>query len=457
VSSAVSPRLGGRERPMASGRSGLVAVFVCAAAATDLNVSFASGLEGRLLANAATFLWLGATGAYLALTFGRGDRAGPRTRLLGHDRAYIGWLGLVSASMLWSVSASASFKAMVPLAVVWFAALLLCTVPAADVVRAVLVVACVVAVLSLALVAIDTQLAYQPISSTGGDELRGVFRHQLRLGAFMALALGLLVIARLKGDIERVRTKSTLVNGSVIVLLAGVLLMSRSRTYGAAAAVALVLTLLLSRRGRRKWVVLIVGVIVVLAVVNQFDALWIGLQDAGFDTTLTGRTNIWNRTLSGVTQKSRWLGHGFGTLKLPTFDYLFPMYYRPGHAHSSYIQAYFETGIVGLMALIGLVVVQLVVAWRHSVRCNTFSYGLFLVLFTAIGSLTGLNYAGTLSAMFSLMMLFLAIESRETPAAGVPQDAGTGSGESSGDVRDPIPGPVAVPRRQPARLHRASW
>src|SRR5690606_24229416 len=113
------------------------------------------------------------------------------------------------------------------------------------------------------------------------------------------------------------------------------------------------------------------------------------------------------------TSDNRWLGYGFGTFNLPRFDYLFPIY-RVGHAHSSFLQAYFETGLAGVAALFTLVGCQISSAWRYSVRCNTFSYSLFLVLYTAVSSLTGLNYAGQLSMLFSVMILFLAIETRES-------------------------------------------
>jgi exopolysaccharide production protein ExoQ len=389
-------------------------LFVCAAVAMDLNVDdFAARLGDGLVTGARNALWVGVPGAMVLSARRRGDQAGPRARTLGHDRMYLVWLGLMSATMLWSISAGATLKAVVPVAIVWFASWRLSAVPSADAVRAVLVVAAVTAMLSLAALALFGNLAYQPISTSGAPELRGIFRHQLRLGAFMALAIGLVVIARLRGDIARIRTRSAVVNVSVVVLLSVVLLMSRARSYGGDAVIALVLTLLLSRRGVKKWMVLAVSGALFVAVVRRFDVLWSDLQDAGVDTTLTGRGDIWERTLSGVTPETRWLGHGFGTLQLPDFDFLFSSIYRAGHAHNSYIQAYFEAGTIGLGALVLLVISQLTTAWRATVRCDAYSYSLFLVLYTAIGSLTGLNYAGTLSALFSLMMLFLAIESRE--------------------------------------------
>lgn len=399
--------LDGRESRISSNLFALTLAFILASVAFDLNLGFAS-----IFGDFATAALAGTFFAMVLHSLGGNDGSGFRANLLSQDWAFLGWLALMSASMLWSISASTSFKTIAPLALVWVATLFLCRLPRADAVRAVLIIAAAAAILSLIAVSLLGEFAYQPASSTGAPELRGIFRHQLRLGAFMGLALGLIVIARLNGDIARIRTKSSVLNVGLALLLMTLLFLSRARGYAGEAAIALVLTILLSRRGLKKWVVLVIGSLSALVVVDRFNAVWQDLQDSGFDTDLTGRAQVWQRTLNGVTDETRLLGHGFGTLKLSEFDYLFPSTYRAGHAHSSYIQAYFETGLVGLVGLFALIVVQLVVAWRYSVRCNAYSYSLFLVLYTATGSLTGLNYAGTLSALFCIMMLFLAIESR---------------------------------------------
>lgn len=404
--------LEGRQRLALSNLFAMALMFVVASVAFDLNLGFIS-----IFGDVAEAALVGTFFVFVLHSLGKNDGSGFQAKLLSQDWAYLSWVALMGASMLWSVSAGTTFKTLAPLTVVWVTTLFLCRLPRADAVRAVLIVAAAAATLSLIAIPLLGEFAYQPASSTGAPELRGIFRHQLRLGAFMALALGLIVIARLNGDIARIRTKSSVLNVGLVLLLVTLLLLSRARGYAGEAAIALVLTILLSRRGFKKWVVLFIGSLSALVVANRFNAVWQDLQDSGFDTDLTGRAQVWQRTLNGVTDETRLLGHGFGTLKLSEFDYLFPSTYRAGHAHSSYIQAYFETGLVGLVALFALIVVQLVVAWRYSVRCNTYSYSLFLVLYTATGSITGLNYAGTLSALFCIMMLFLAIESRISPSA----------------------------------------
>jgi O-antigen ligase len=285
-----------------------------------------------------------------------------------------------------------------------------------DVIRIVLFVAVVAAILSLAaLPLLGGDFAYQPVSSTGASELRGIFDHQLRLGALAGLALGLIGIAALNGEIPQIRVRSSIVCVACVVLLLLVLILSRARLYVADAAIALLLTALLSRKGLRKvFSLLLISVVSIIAASN-LGTILDKLTDMGFDATLTGRTAIWSRAMNGITDDTRLLGHGFGTFKLPEFDYLYPINYRASHAHSSYLQALFETGVLGLLVLCVLIIVQLVVAWRYSVRCNKFSYSMFLVLYAALGSTTGLVYADArLTPIFGLMMLFLAIESRSS-------------------------------------------
>ncbi len=397
--------------------------LVCATIIMDLNLSFVdagSNLEIVLLTNGPNIFLFGVAIALILASLDHPD-VGFRTPLLSQDWMYLGWVMIMAASAVWSVSPSITIRAILPLAVLWLATLFLHQLPVTQAVKAVLAAAAVTATLSLVAIPLfGTDYAYQPISSTGAPELRGILEHQLRLGALMALAIGLVVIAKLNGELGQLTSRTSAVNIACLALLIGVLLLSRARLYVAEAAIALVLTILLSRRGSRKLITSVVLLSVAAVVANDFRSLMADLQRTGFDTSLTGRTDIWARTLNGITDDSRFVGHGFGTFRLAEFDYLFPTHYRATHSHSSYIQALFETGLLGFAALLALVVVQLVVAWRYSVRCNRFSYSLFLVLYTALGSTTGLNYAGGLSALFGIMMLFLAIETRMVATSDAP-------------------------------------
>ena len=399
-------------------------VFVCALVAMDLQFSYFlrdSGAVNATLLNSAKILLFGVLGYLIFKSLGKRDSLGFRAPLLSHDWMFMIWACVLLASLVWSVSASTTISATVPLIVVWLVTLFLCKIPADDTVKIIVVVAALAAVLSLASIPVlGSDFAYQTVSSTGAPELRGIFQHQLRLGAFMALALGLIFVAALNGKFSVACPKPIALAVLVVIVLVGTLLLSRARLYVAFAVIAALLTFLLSRRGSKNVLLVLAGIATGGFIAVFLHSILARLEDIGFDTTLTGRTEIWRGAMNGITGDSLWFGHGFGTFKLPDFDYLYPALYRASHAHSSYLQALFESGIVGLAALIALVVVQLIVAWRFSVKSNQYSYSLFLVLYTALASLTGLNYAGPVSALFGLMMLFLAIETRAAVSATLP-------------------------------------
>ncbi|MGE2736468.1 O-antigen ligase family protein [Mycolicibacterium vaccae] len=342
------------------------------------------------------------------------------TTMKAQDWAYIGYLVFIFMSALWSMSAPVTVFEAAPLVVPWVAALLLHQLPVDWVARVVVRFALAGALLAPLIMMLNQRLAYQPNSSTGAPELRGIFSHQLFFGAFLTLALGLIAVAYLNGRVTYVVGRSVYARIFVVATLLLALGLSRTRLYVAVGVFCVVLTYLLAKSGSRRWLSLVLLSAFGLVLYSTFGAIMRYLEGIGFDTSLTGRTYVWGRTLSAITEDSRLLGHGFGTFELSDFDQLFGAY-RPAHAHSSYVQAYFETGLVGLVLVLVLIGVQLGVAYRHSVESDRYSYSLFLVLYCAFGSLTGgLIYAGSLVTPFCLMMLFLAIESRRNPVRSRP-------------------------------------
>jgi O-antigen ligase len=193
----------------------------------------------------------------------------------------------------------------------------------------------------------------------------------------------------------------------------GVLLLSRTRLYTATGIIALGLTIFLSKRGGRKYLTIVLLTLITIALAMTFNQILAFLELRGFDTGLTGRTLTWQRTRAIMENGPQALGFGFRTFETSNFDYIFTGNYRPDHAHNSFLQAYFETGRVGQIMIIGLAIVQFFTSWRSSIENNQYSYSLFLVIYVILGSLFGLNYAGALSTIFCLMLLFFAIETRK--------------------------------------------
>ncbi|MER9298932.1 O-antigen ligase family protein [Mesorhizobium sp. M0621] len=156
----------------------------------------------------------------------------------------------------------------------------------------------------------------------------------------------------------------------IVLLSAYVLVVSHSATSMASipAVLALVALLamskLLSRRYRRVIFLIGAGLLVVVA----FVALNLGLMDFvlglfGKDSTLTGRTYLWEQGWNAV-QKSPILGVGYAAYWVQGFaeaERLWNEFYittRTGfHFHNTYIEALVELGFVGAM-LVSLIMLR---------------------------------------------------------------------------------------------------
>lgn len=76
----------------------------------------------------------------------------------------------------------------------------------------------------------------------------------------------------------------------------------------------------------------------------------------GRDSTLTGRTQLWEDLLAAPV--NRWIGRGFQSFWLgPEASMLWEKYYfRPNQAHNGYLETYLNGGILGLVALFCLLI-----------------------------------------------------------------------------------------------------
>ena len=99
---------------------------------------------------------------------------------------------------------------------------------------------------------------------------------------------------------------------------------------------------------------LIVGVFIFPLMQVSFDIYGAVLQGAGRDSTLTGRTELW-QVLLRMDPKPIF-GHGFESFwlgdRLRTLHQLY--YFKPTQAHNGYIEVYLNLGVVGLCFLVGL-------------------------------------------------------------------------------------------------------
>jgi exopolysaccharide production protein ExoQ len=97
----------------------------------------------------------------------------------------------------------------------------------------------------------------------------------------------------------------------------------------------------------------ILAFVVLQVSVNITDTL---ITSAGRETTLTGRTQLWEVVLRMDPRPI--LGHGFESFWLgPRLEKLQDMFhFKPNQAHSGYIEIYLNLGWVGLLILAGVIV-----------------------------------------------------------------------------------------------------
>lgn len=384
-------------------------LFVLAIAALAIDVNF--GTRGGInIGNLVALL-----GAGMAILLAR---VSPywvaRPRLTIADGIYLAYLGLVGATAFWSPSPVDTAYQFVLLFSLWLATVFVSQEPVTAFVCYVIHLALIVAMLAFILAIVAPDYAYQYSLLRGqSSEVRGIFSHQLRFGIFLGLAIGFLIIARLNGELRQVLRRSLSFYVYIPVLLVA-LFLAYARLYTFFIFVSLLITLTLPRTNVGRVLVLLALAGFLFVALQDQGSFFAQLDDAGVDSTLTGRTRIWERTLPIADRTPIW-GHGFPSFDSPNFDWMWPSY-RPAHPHNSFVQAYFETGLIGLALTILLAAIHLLTMLRHAGAERRFSYGLFIVAATILGSLTGSNYAGKPSTLFVYMLLLFAIESRRGKA-----------------------------------------
>lgn len=97
-----------------------------------------------------------------------------------------------------------------------------------------------------------------------------------------------------------------------------------------------------------------------------------GLASVGKDTTLTGRTALWNMVTNEIARHP-WFGTGYGGFWLgfegPSFTIVNYFAWRPGQAHNGYLDVTNEVGFAGLALLI-LVLIQHATRTWHLFRAG---------------------------------------------------------------------------------------
>ncbi|MGF9567102.1 O-antigen ligase family protein [Neorhizobium sp. JUb45] len=289
--------------------------------------------------------------------------------------------------------------------IVWASLLVLRQPPLTNTLHIVFVVAAIISTFSVAAYLFDADFAIQPFSSTGAAELRGVFEHQLRLGMLAAVAVGLLVVAFINGDLPKLRGRLTRpVFGGCVAVIVATLYLSQARS--PTAALMLTLAACCAFAAPQRWLryTAIFGIgasVFLIYLYGQEISRAVFATES--DLTFSGRLKIWQETWSAADLQG-WTGYGFASFSSSTFDWLWG-HYRPTSAHNSLLQTYFETGYIGSLLMLGFVIALLSRGLSISFRTRRISYTLFMAIYGVSCSLMSVIYGGKLSILMTLILL----------------------------------------------------
>jgi exopolysaccharide production protein ExoQ len=372
----------------------------------SLEMSF--GFSGRKVG---TVLVVSISFLIISIFFLKASKNGVLVSFSISDFVFLVLITYIAISAFWSVNPSETlFQASFWL-IIWFAVKCIGVVETRVVVGQFVYLAVGIAIISIVLIPFAPNIAFQPKPSGTMPELRGLFHHQLRFGLFNALALGLLVIMKLNNELQGL-LKNKLVYFLVFILISFALVMSFARLYTFFAILSffMIFVIALTPWKRRLIISFIFLFITLILVSGDFILLW--LEGVGVDTTLTGRVRIWQVSIDIAS--NNWLyGTGFSTFQNQDFDYLWGIY-RPAHPHNSFIQAYFELGVIGLISCLFLIYYH----YKNVVQENfknrlKYSYSTFVYFLTVFGSLTGANYVTKPTLIFCLLLILIELEKNQ--------------------------------------------
>lgn len=259
-------------------------------------------------------------------------------------------------------------------------------------------------ILSWILLFLDPVTALQ---QKGIWRLRGVFFHEFELGFLCATLLIIYTHEWFEIGKNTKGNKSLLflfIVGCVFITL----LATQTRTLLLYTSIVVLTIITKSHSGKRKYFAIFMLIIFICGLLFFIEHITAILSRGDSDTTLSGRTLIWERTMI-MASEARWLGHGFGTYISSAFDYIWVGNYRPAHAHNAWMMAYFETGLVGAF-LMSFFILSQVSLCRHVNRIyKKYEIPSSLLLLATLGSLTSLIYGGKLS-LLSLMPMMICVQ-----------------------------------------------
>jgi len=301
---------------------------------------------------------------------------------------------LALISTLWSQAAAGTFRGAIELAVTFaFAIIAALYLPPRKLISATLCGLSVVAVVALSV----RGFVVDPL--TGSVDFVGPFQSKNQLAFFIALlwltSLAILVDARQHWLFRSLGALSFIASGPLLIL-------ARSATSDVTSVAALLVLLInlgfsrLTRTARAiaafaVTVILLPGIVLLAMLGSELQQDSLALL--GKDTTLTGRTVLWERAFELIPEHP-WLGqgyHGFWREGYIEAESLWEMFGVHGgfHFHDTLIETTIETGYVGAAILVFFVLSvafhTLSWSWREkSAEASYFFAIVFLLLVRAL-------------------------------------------------------------------------
>jgi exopolysaccharide production protein ExoQ len=238
--------------------------------------------------------------------------------------------------------------------------------------------------------------SYSPF--TGVPFYGGVTTYKNGLGV-LCMITGLFfawdIINMFRDKTARLSKTPLLINIALIGMIIWLLIMASSATaiasfiVGVGILIALELTII---KSNLKYLSVIIFVVLFLALLSFSFGIFEGLVSSlGRDTTLTGRTVIWERVLGmgsnpiiGTGYSSFWLGE--------RGEFLLDLnWQRLTQAHNGYIEVYLNLGLIGL----GLLVLMIIKTYKNSENTllTDFQYGKLQLMYITVFLLTNITEA----------------------------------------------------------------
>ena len=251
--------------------------------------------------------------------------------------------------------------------------------------------------------------------------LNGPMQHSQRL-ALIAGAAAILLVALL---VTRRRVfASRPLDVLALSLLFATILATQTRANTAFVVATLAAVVYAYVKPWQKVMLLASFISLIISIVWNFERILAAIDREGSNTmTLTGRTRTWEAALEMIPDQL-FQGYGFGSFYSPLTAYFFSSGYISPHAHNTWINSAFETGIIG-MGLLSLFIVGALLGPRRPRAVNLFAWP--IVLLGTLAGLTGIVYGGKLSSLWLLSVILVsqAVHSRTIlPAVRGPSKRG---------------------------------